>query len=442
MGFRELMRTSSVVSLACVAATLPAPAFAQQAAERAQGAAADVEQLRAELADARAQIAAQNQKLAEQQRRLDLFEQRLQGLAQTTQQIRNEALAAGPSAPSGSVSGTPAPTTRVGEPPKDSDRPPAVAVLDQQGSAVTRKGELIAEFGLDYTRADRNRAVFRGVNFLETVLVGAFDINESRQDIVTESVAVRYGLFDRFDIGARASLIYRSDKLITTPIAGSTNNDPARSIDSAATGKGIGDLELSVRYQINKGGRGRPFFTANLQGVIPTGRDPFSVPRDELGTPLKAATGAGFYSIAPSITAILPSEPAVLFGTIGYTLNMAKNINTRIPPAQIDRIDPGDQVTFAAGIGISLNDRTSMNFGYSHAWVFGTKTTSREYNTTTGEIIGAPVTKTSRNLQVGRLLIGVSHKFTDKLQVNWSFEVGATDDAPDVRTSLRIPIRF
>jgi len=31
-------------------------------------------------------------------------------------------------------------------------------------------------------RADRNRAIFRGIEVVASVLIGVFDINESRQD--------------------------------------------------------------------------------------------------------------------------------------------------------------------------------------------------------------------------------------------------------------------
>lgn len=46
----------------------------------------------------------------------------------------------------------------------------------------------------------------------------------------------------------------------------------------------------------------------------------------------------------------------------------------------------------------------------------------------------------SRDLQVGRLLFGVTYRVTDRASLNWSVEVGATEDAADVRTVLRIPI--
>ena len=331
-----------------------------------------------------------------------------------------------------------APLERVGQAPADENRPIELAVLENQGSVVTRRGQLTGEVQLDYARADRNRAVFRGIELVEAVLVGVFDINESRQDVITDSFALRYGLTNRLEVGARLPLVYRADTSIIAPIAGSTGNDPAATIDNSVKGHGIGDLELSARYQLVDGRNGAPFLIANLQGVIPTGSDPFAIPRDSLGRARQAATGAGFYGIAPSITAILPSDPVVLFGTLGYTFNLGKGVNTRIPPVVINYVDPGDAISASAGIGISFNQRTTLNLGYAHSWAFGTKTRTSLINPTPawpGEM-----TTTSRDLQIGRFLFGVTYRVTDRASLNWSVEVGTTEDATDLRTVLRVPV--
>lgn len=330
-----------------------------------------------------------------------------------------------------------APLERVGQAPGDSDRPLEIAVLDQAGSVVTRKGQLTGEVQVDYARADRNRAVFRGIELVEAVLVGVFDINESRQDVLTTSASLRYGLTDRLELGVRVPVVHRADSSIIAPIAGSTTNDAAATIDSSVKGNGIGDIELSARYQLIDGGRDKPYVIANLQGVIPTGDNPFAIPRDELGRPTRAATGAGFWGITPSVTAILPSDPVVLFGTLGYTFNLGRKVDTRIPPVIIDYVDPGDAISASAGIGISFNQRTTLNIGYAHSWALGTRTRTRLIEPTAAW----PDTRTtrSRDLQIGRLLFGVTYRVTDRSSINWSVEIGATEDATDLRTVLRVP---
>jgi hypothetical protein len=382
--------------------------------------------------------------IREQQERLDEQAADLEELRERLDRNAAAQAAIGPPTPpqrsvQGSTPGDPTtvPLERVGQAPEDEERPIELAVLDSQGSVVTRRGALTGELQFDYARADRNRAIFRGIELVEAVLVGVFDINESRQDVLTASASLRYGLTDRLELGVRLPYVYRSDNSIIAPISGSTPDDGAATIDSSTKGNGIGDLELTARYQLIDGGRNRPYVIANLQGVIPTGSDPFAVPRDELGRALKASTGAGFYGITPSVTAILPSDPIVLFGTLGYTFNLGKDVKTQIPPVIIDYVDPGDAISASAGIGISFNERTTLNLGYAHSWAFGTRTQTRLIEPTP-QWPGIRETK-SRDLQVGRFLFGVTYRVNERTSVNWSVEVGATEDATDLRTVLRLP---
>ncbi len=280
--------------------------------------------------------------------------------------------------------------------------------------------------------------VQRGIEIVESVLVGEFNINESRQDILTSSFALRYGLTDRLELGVRVPFVHRADTSVLVPVQGSTNNDAAREINSSAQGSGIGDLELSARYQLLTGRAGVPFVVGNLQVVAPVGSNPFSVPRRSTGEATRAATGAGFWGVSPSVTAILPTDPAVLFGTVGYTRNFGRDVDSVIMPVQLTYVKPGDALSFSAGIGLSVNERTSMNFGYAHSWAFGTLTRSRLLDPRPND--PGVTEQTARDLQLGRLLFGVTYRVNDRASVNWSVEVGATDDAPDVRTVLRMPV--
>ncbi len=426
------MRQRYVPAIIAASAAWAVPAYAQDAASQAA--------LRTELEQAMAMIAQQQQQLDRQAAQIAELRDRLDASMQTPPPSAPVVAAAQGSAPgSGGPNAVqqPVPLERVGEAPEDFDRPIELAVLDSQGSVVTRKGQLSGDLQLDYARADRSRAVFRGIELVEAVLVGVFDINESRQDVLSGSLSMRYGLTNRLELGVRLPYIYRWDTSIVAPIAGSTNNDPAATIDSSVNGNGIGDLELSARYQFFDGGNGAPYLIANLQGVLPTGTDPFAVERDYLGRPTRASTGAGFYGISPSVTAILPSDPVVLFGTLGYTFNLGKEVDAVIPPVRINYVDPGDAISGSAGIGISLNQRTTINFGYAHTWAFGSRTRTSLLEPTV-DWPGMRET-VSRDLQIGRLLFGVTYRVTDKTSLNWSVEVGATEDATDLRTVLRIP---
>jgi hypothetical protein len=406
-----------------------------------------------ELDQARAEIAAQRRQLDAQEVRLRALEERLRagpaslaaaapgGKAETPPIALAQASAAStPGDPATIVQSAPQPPLeRVGQRPADRDRPPEVAVLGNEGSVVTRKGQLTGEIQLDYARADRNRALFRGIEVVESVLVGEFNINESRQDIFTASAGLRYGLTDKLELGVRVPLVHRADNSVLVPVQGSTSNDAAREITTAAKGTGIGDIEIAARYQLLAAHGGLPFLVGNLQVVAPTGTDPFAVPRLASGEATKAATGSGFWGVSPSVTAILPSDPAVLFGTIGYTHNFGKDVDTVINPVRILHVKPGDALSFSAGIGVALNERTSFNLGYAQTWAFGTSTRTVLVTAANG-VANNPIDSRSRDLQLGRLLFGVTYRATDRASINWSVEIGATDDSPDVRSVLRIPL--
>lgn len=410
----------------------------------APAAAQDTQSVQARLDRAMAMLEAQQARLDAQERELAALRSRLD------QGERSPVVASAGVPPvaaaQGSAAATPgdpasvqqAPLERVGQAPVSEDRPIELAVLDSQGSVVTRRGQLSAELQLDYARADRNRAVFRGIELVEAVLVGVFDINESRQDVLTASASLRYGLTDRLELGVRLPYIYRADTSIIAPISGSTQNDADATVDNSVKGNGIGDLELTARYQLIDGREGAPYVIANLQAVFPTGDNPFQLPRDDLGRATRAATGAGFYGITPSLTAVLPSDPIVLFGTLGYTFNLERDVNTRIPPIIIEQVDPGDAISGSAGVGIAFNERSTLNFGYAHSWILGTETQTRLIEPTPAWP-GLRST-TSRDLQIGRFLFGVTYRVSDRTSVNWSVEVGATEDATDLRTVLRVPL--
>lgn len=426
------------------ASILPLTAAAAQTTESSAASSTEApssnEALSAELARARAEIDAQRRTLEAQEARLRSLEARMEGASRGSANPpvsdTPETRVATDAPPANrDVAAAPAGVEQVGEGPAQIEMP-TVAVLGDMGSVVTRAGQITAETSFEYARADRNRALFRGIEIVEAVLIGVFDINESRQDVLTATAGLRYGITDRFEVGVRVPFVHRSDKSILTPVQEAGN--PSRTIDSSTNADGIGDLEFSARYQLLSARGGLPFIIANVGVVAPTGSDPFKVPRDAEGRALKAATGAGFWGLSSSLTAILPSDPAVLFGTLGYSYNFGENVNTVIAPVIIERVEPGQALSASLGIGVSLNQRTSFNLGYAHSWVFGTQTTTRPLTPTPANM--GPTTSTSRDLQIGRLLFGVTYRLNNRANLNWSVEIGATEDATDVRTVLRIPI--
>jgi hypothetical protein len=422
------MQYRRAMLLAGAALWVPAvPALAQPS---------EIESLRSELAQARAEIGEQRQQLEAQDNRIQALEQRLdsalRALATATPQAQQQVAATPPPA---TAPGQQAGVEQVGEAPEI--QMPQVAVLRDQGSIVTRGGQLSFEPSFEYVRADRNRTLFRGIELIEGLLIGVFDINESRQDVLTEAATFRYGISDRFEVGVRIPWIYRAERLVVTPSIGPGGQ--AGEINQSTDDTGLGDIEFNARYQLFAARGDLPYLIANLQVTAPTGSSPFEVPRSFTGRALEAATGAGFWGISPSLTAISRTDPAVLFGSIGYTHNFSEDVDTLIPPVRLASVDPGDSVDASLGIGIALNQRTSFNLGYAHTWTFGSTTEAFLLEPDANGSLG-PIFQNTRDLQIGRLLFGISHRANNRVTLNWSVEVGATDDAADIRTTLRIPI--
>ncbi|GEQ98458.1 hypothetical protein JCM17844_20950 [Iodidimonas gelatinilytica] len=300
-----------------------------------------------------------------------------------------------------------------------------VSIFADVGGVLTPKGHFSLEPRIDYTQSGVNRFFFQGVEIVDVVLVGLFELTDADRDTVTSSLTARYGITDRWEIDAQIPYLYRNDR-ITNEVVGLDNRRQIREL----SGNGVGDAEIGLHYQINRAGKGHPVFIANVRGKSDLGKGPFAVERDEDGLELDLPVGSGFWTVEPSLTMIHSLDPAVLFVNAGYLFNLSKSVNALIGDTLIDRVNPGDSIRAGFGLGVGLNDTLSFSLGYEHNHVFGTKT-----------FIADTRQKTS-SLEVGSFLFGLSMGLTDHIGLNLNTQLGVTDDAPDVRISLRIPFRF
>jgi hypothetical protein len=228
-------------------------------------------------------------------------------------------------------------------------------------------------------------------------------------------------LTNRLELQAKIPYVYRNEESSTTPLAETTNIENSR-ID----GNSLGDIEFGLRYQLNQPRNG-PYYIAGLRVKSDTGTDPFEISRDpDTLLPNELTTGSGFWGVQASLSAILPSDPAVFFGSINYLWNMERDVGT-VNGENYGKIDPGDAYGFNFGMGLSLNEKASFSLGYDHSIL------SR--NKQNGEIIPKQVT-----LHVGTLQLGYSYRLRDKSNLNLSLGIGVTENSPDVQLALKIPI--
>jgi hypothetical protein len=326
-------------------------------------------------------------------------------------------------AEAGGISGQRQP---VGQPPRQERKQrPQVAIIPERGGVLTPRGKLVIEPSLEFTHTDVNRFTFSGVEVIDTVLIGVINAERANRDILTGALGLRLGVTNRFEVEAKFPYVYRNDQSTTQTITAG-GNQVLRGLE----GNGLGDIELGGHYQINQGKDGWPFLVANLRVKTATGKGPFDVPHDANGIETDLATGSGFWSLEPSVTILYPTDPAVLFANFGYLHNFGRDINKTIGTAFVGHVNPGNAARMSFGIGIALNDKTSVSLGYQHDFIGGTK----------AKVNG--VSTTSQDLSVGQLNVGINYAFTKDFALNVNVGVGVTRDTPDLRLMVRVPVAF
>jgi hypothetical protein len=300
-----------------------------------------------------------------------------------------------------------------------------LAAIPEGIAVLSDAGRFSLDLSGEYTRSTANRLVFRGIEIVPGIQIGVIEANEADRDTLAATATARYGLTSRLEVEGRVPYIRRDDTITTVQ---QRDEAVTRTID--LEGSGLGDVEASVRYQINGGERGRPIFIAGLRVKSDTGEGPFDIPRDEFGVASRLATGSGFWGVEPSVSMLYPSDPAVIFGSLSYFAHLADDVNRQEGDVLIGRVDPGDSIGLTMGFGFSLNPRFSYSLGYKHNYIFPTESQLND------------IVEKSDELQIGALLFGMSYLLTDRFSLNGNFEFGVTGDAPDMRFVLRAPLVF
>jgi len=322
------------------------------------------------------------------------------------------------------------PPTTAGQAPESASRPPPVAPLEDAQSALTPRGKWVLEPSLEFATASNDRVALVGFTFPPALTIGLIDVRRVNREFFLAALSARYGLTRRMELEFKVPYVYRSESTTARPLATPSAADSVFDND----GSGLGDVELGLRYQLNVGSATRPFYVASLRLKTTTGKGPFEV---DTYNPLPGATlqrelptGTGFYALQPAITALLPSDPAVFFGTLSYTWNIKDDVDERDASGnRIGEYDPGDAFNFNFGIGLALNERSSFSVGYEHNVVFEDKLNGEE----------VPL---SQRFHIGRILFGYSYQLSRRANFNLTLGAGITDDAPDVTLTARLPILF
>ena len=320
-----------------------------------------------------------------------------------------------------------APAAPVGRAPEAQKQPPAVAPITDAVVVLTPPGRFVLEPSLQYSHSSNSRVAISGFTIIPALTIGLIDIRSVSRSLWIGALTGRYGVTNRLELEAKLPYVYRRDSSLARPLATPAVGDTA--FDSS--GDGVGDVELALRYQMSQQ---PPFYVGYVRFKTRTGKGPFEVsttaPAPGVIIEDELPTGTGFLSVQPGLTVLVPSDPAVFFGGISYIWNARRHIGTLDSSGTpVGRYDPGDGINASFGMGLSINERASFSLGYDHS--------SFRKDKRDGEVVPNAQTQ-----QVGSLLFGLSYRVSPSTNFSVALGIGATQAAPDVQITLRLPILF
>ena len=322
---RSVRAPCTVLSAVCL---LVGPVGAAESPEEAQS---RLEALQREITLQSQRLEALQQAMSQEQRRLNEVRQAL-GLQMLESQRGGQGQGQQPAPQAASQTaqaGGGQPAQQVGQAPREEGRPAQVAQIFEQPGVLTPRGKSVLEPSLQYAYSSNNRVALVGYTIIPAITIGVIDVREVKRNTFTAALTGRYGLTNRLELEARVPYSYRSDSSLNTDVSGTDANN----IDAfrPVSGRGLGDIELTARYQLNDGGVNQPYYIGSLRYKSRTGRDPFEVPSNlatdrYAGFQQELPTGSGFQGLQPALTVLYPSDPAVFFGTVSYLHSFARTV--------------------------------------------------------------------------------------------------------------------
>ncbi|MBN7797482.1 hypothetical protein [Parahaliea mediterranea] len=319
----------------------------------------------------------------------------------------------------------------VGEAPEESQTPQVVFSDRGVRGVLTPAGRTVFEPSFSYTHSSSTAVAIEGFTILPALVVGLINVSQVQRDSYITGLSARHGIGGRWEAELYVPYVYRDEAIRQRDILEGSSAD----FISDTTGDGIGDVEASLRYQLNSGHMGGPIYIASLRVKSDTGEGPFDIERDTIFSDdgvrltdvlLEQPTGSGFWGVQPSVTMLYTTAPAVLYGSLSYFWNMERDVGE--PQGEVD---PGDAVGLSMGIGFAINQQTSFSLGYEHNTVFKSKVENDN-----------DLESLFERTQVGSFLLGVSYATSATRSWNLSVAIGATEAAADVQVTLRVPTTF
>ena len=286
---------------------------------------------------------------------------------------------------------------------------------------LTPKGSFVLDTSFSFTQNSSNTVSVVGYTVLPSLIVGLIEANDTDRTTLTFGLTGRYGITNRLEVEARIPWVYRYDSISRRSINSGSDGSETRTFDSSD----IGDIEAAFKYQINM--ETAPYWIAGLRFKTTTGTSPYDVPVDTTFGFEELPTGSGFPSIEPSVTMIMPMDPAVIYANLSYIWNIEDDVTSEIDGQSIsNKIDLGDTIGFSAGMGFAVNPKFSFSLGLSHKTILKSK-------------VDGSTPADSKLLQLDSISMGANYAINPETTLNVGVSAGLTADAPDFQLTVRVP---
>jgi len=280
---------------------------------------------------------------------------------------------------------------------------PIEEALIQRGGLLLSKGKWQIEPSVTYAHVSANRIYFDGFTIIPVLVVGEISSEEVKRDIMVSALTTRYGLTDNLQAEVRVPYRYQHDR-----ISIGTTSESTRDLG------GIGDVETAIQYQFAHEKGLLPDLIAGIAVKSDTGKEPYG--RD-------IGLGTGHWAVKSTLVAVKSSDPAIVFGSIGYTHNIKrKNIT------DYGTVEPGQTFEYLLGAAFALNYKMALSLQLEQAI-----TTKMQVNH-----VSVPGSLTN----VVNFKYGLTWSISDNLSCDISATHGLTEDAPNFAFEVKFPITF
>ena len=268
-------------------------------------------------------------------------------------------------------------------------------------SLVEQGGQLLPPFVYEvvpqvvYTHQAQNNFTITGS--------GAFGPIRNRRDILES------------DLILRAGLPFDAQVDFTLPFTNEWRDVTFGTQTQSRTDTGIGDISFGLSKQILYEKGWIPDAIAAVRYQAATGSAHFN-----LGGQI-SGVGTGADSILGALTLIKRQDPLVFFGGPSYIHSFTATDGSI-------KFSPGDAIDLRAGTILAASPDTSLRFAFDTSFV--------EKNSTNG------VRNAGSDQVISFFEIAASSILTERILLDFAFDIGVTRDAPDFRMILQLPIRF